>query len=165
MPRTRRGEMRRGEMRAETPFLTFLRVLVRKRLDEMMAHYEETLAGSAEALHDMRVASRRLRSALLLGRGLFSARRRFRKLERRIARFTEALGRVRDLDVLLLALERERARVSADDRPHLDRLAAHVDGRRAERCEAMSEALRALGRPEKLVRFTSFFDDPTIAER
>ncbi len=156
---------RLGAMRAETPFLTFLRVLVRKRLDEMMAHYEGTLAGNAEALHDMRVASRRLRSALLLGRGLFSARRRFRRLERRIARFTAALGRVRDLDVLLLALEGERARVSADDRPHLDRLAAHVDGRRAERREAMSEALRALGRPEQLLRFTSFFDDAPIAER
>ena len=159
------AETRLGAMRAETPFLTFLRVLVRKRLDEMMAHYAGTLAGDPEALHDMRVASRRLRSALLLGRGLFSARRRFRQLERRIALFTAALGRVRDLDVLLLALEGERASAPAADRPHLDRLAAHVDGRRAERREAMSEALRALGRPEKLRGFTSFFDDPPVAEQ
>jgi CHAD domain-containing protein len=150
---------------AKTPFITFLRLLVRSRLDEMMVHYDGTLAGNAEALHDMRVASRRLRSALLLGRGLFSARRRFRRLERRIARFTEVLGRVRDLDVLELALANERRKVAPGDEPHLDRLAAHVDGRRAERREAMNEALMALGRPEKLLGFTSFFDDPPIAGR
>ncbi len=149
----------------ETPLVTFLRMLILRRLDRMMAHFPGTLAGDIEELHNMRVDSRRLRSALLLGRDLFPARRRYRRFERRITRFTRALGHVRDLDVMLLYLEGERAAASPAEIPHLDRLAAHIDGRRAERREAMNEALHVLGSPEKLKRMASMFEDSASMER
>lgn len=61
------------------------------------------LAADVEAVHDMRVATRRLRSALTLFEPCLPSRaRRWRKGVRRI---TRALGRARDLDVQIETLE------------------------------------------------------------
>lgn len=56
-----------------------------------------------EALHDMRVGSRRLRAALSVFGGLFP-REEFRRLNRQLGAITDALGAVRDCDVQLTNL-------------------------------------------------------------
>ena len=68
---------------------------------------EATAAGDADALHDMRVALRRLRSALRNFEGsadapLLNKRilRQFKKWRRKLGTFGDALGAVRDHDVL-----------------------------------------------------------------
>lgn len=149
----------------DTPFIRFLRRLILARHDEMMAHYEPAIGGDPDAIHDMRVGSRRLRATLLLGRGIFTPRRRFKRLARSIRDLTNALGNVRDMDVLRFYLEGDLDDAPEADRPHLKRLIAHVDGRRTERQEQMIQALRSFGRPRPVARFVSFFSrDPDRLE-
>jgi CHAD domain-containing protein len=149
----------------DTRFITFLRRLILLRHHEMMSHCEGAASGDPEAVHDMRVASRRLRAALLLGREIFPARRRFRRFERSIRDLTDDLGHVRDLDVLLDYLESDRLKARAEDGPHLDRMIAHVDGRRVERRITMNESLNAFGQPRREARFESFFAQDSKRKR
>ena len=72
---------------------------LRRQLDEMMANLDGTRTGDdIEALHDMRVASRRLRAALSVFADAFPPKP-FRVVEKEVARVTDALGAVRDGDV------------------------------------------------------------------
>lgn len=147
------------------PLIHFLCRLILTRHGEMMDHYERAIGGDPDAIHDMRVGSRRLRAALLLGRGIFTPRRRFRRLAGSIRDLTDALGNVRDMDVLRFYLEDDLADAPEGDQTHLKRLIAHVDGRRAERQEQMTKALRSFGRPRRVARFVSFFSrDPSGTE-
>ena len=78
---------------------------------ETFASLQETLfsfelggrAGEMEAIHDMRVTSRRLRVALSNFAVCFP-REVGREMKSRLEEIADALGRVRDLDVLLEAL-------------------------------------------------------------
>ncbi|MDD5543007.1 MAG: CHAD domain-containing protein [Acidobacteriia bacterium] len=67
--------------------------------------------GGEEALHDMRVASRRLREALRVFGFLFS-QKRVKPVRRDTRRITRALGLVREVDVNLQQLESFRPTVS-----------------------------------------------------
>ncbi len=72
---------------------------LRQQLEEMMLNLEGTRAGDdIEALHDMRVASRRLRAALSVFGAAFPPKP-FAVTEKEVARVTDALGAVRDADV------------------------------------------------------------------
>src|SRR5512146_3331689 len=62
------------------------------------------LEGDVEAIHDARVASRRVRESLSLARRVNDSRT-LRKLMRRARRVTRRLGRVRELDVGLALLD------------------------------------------------------------
>jgi CHAD domain-containing protein len=139
------------------PILHFLSAWISGRYQRMMEHSAATLAGDPEALHDMRVGSRRLRSALQNGRGLYRRERRYRRLERTIERFTTALGRVRDLDVLIDYLALDATETPPNDLPHLRRLLAHLEGRREERRIVMREVLAELSRARAVARFQKFF--------
>ncbi|HEY5487681.1 MAG TPA: CHAD domain-containing protein [Candidatus Limnocylindrales bacterium] len=71
-----------------------------------------------EALHDMRVATRRMRAAWRMFDDSFRASRT-RKLRRRLEKVADGLGAVRDLDVLIDGLETYRSGLDADDWPGL----------------------------------------------
>jgi CHAD domain-containing protein len=74
---------------------------VRQRLSALTHSLPAAEKGDAARLHEARVATRRLREAvLLMARGP-----RARKLERTIRRLTRALGPVRELDVAMQTLE------------------------------------------------------------
>lgn len=138
------------------PIRAFLSDLIAGRYRRMMEHSGATLKGDPEALHDMRVGSRRLRSTLQNGRGLYR-RRRYRRLEATIEGFTTALGRVRDLDVLIDYLALDLSTAPAEDRPYLEEMATHLGGRREERRAHMEEVLADLSRPAPVARFLAFF--------
>jgi CHAD domain-containing protein len=83
-----------------------IRLVLMFRLEEMCALRDEALAfGNPEGVHDMRVASRRLRSALRDFMPYLSKRHISSSLHE-IKNVADALGRVRDQDVALLALEK-----------------------------------------------------------
>src|SRR5437773_1675603 len=69
------------------------------RLGEVRRFEERLLAGAAdpEDVHDMRVATRRLRAAL----ALFERKRQLRDAEHAVQALGEALGEVRELHVQL----------------------------------------------------------------
>ncbi|HYO91239.1 MAG TPA: CHAD domain-containing protein, partial [Pyrinomonadaceae bacterium] len=85
-------------------------LILRTRLEEMCELKEKALDWTdIEGVHDMRVASRRLRSVLRDFAPYFNARKAPRKLLRDMAR---ALGRVRDEDVAIVALKKLRHKTS-----------------------------------------------------
>ncbi len=73
----------------------------------------------AEALHDMRVAIRRLRAALQLGRDALPIHQH-RALARELGWLRSELGGVRDLDVQRAILSRYVRQFARDDARHLD---------------------------------------------
>jgi CHAD domain-containing protein len=75
------------------------------RVNALRAQTPLVYAGDVEGLHDMRVASRRLRAALAEFEPLFRKGARA-ALNRRAARVTRLLGRARELDVDLALLEK-----------------------------------------------------------
>ncbi len=98
------------------PVLANARRVLATRMAELYA-YDPIVASPAatEALHDMRIAAKRLRYALELFRELFGARG-----ERQIARIKklqEVLGELHDHDIRLATIETELA--AAADSPDL----------------------------------------------
>ncbi len=79
-----------------------------RRLDALQRAWPGFLDGDVDALHKVRVASRRIREALPVI-GVDLPRARIRKLRRRVGRLTRLLGPIRELDVELGLIEREIA--------------------------------------------------------
>src|SRR5713101_1954376 len=92
--------------------------LIAARLADVR-RYERALSNgiSEEAIHDMRVAAHRLRVALFVFGG-----RNASKLERKVKRLQDALGEIRDLQVQLGWLEKQKNLADAEGiRTLLDR--------------------------------------------
>src|SRR5687768_2554257 len=125
-------------------------LLIRQRLRALEKSLPGAARGNVDALHQARVASRRIREAL----PVVSAGSRGRRLERQMRKITQALGPVRDLDVALQILD-EMERSGDASRSALARLRQavsrerqllHVDmKRRLERCDLEKMRKRALG--------------------
>lgn len=113
----------------EQPFAAAGRAIIRNRFAAMWQHRDGTLAGDEEALHDMRVGSRRLRAALDVFAAAFRGAE-YRRLHRLTALLTDELGGVRDHDVMLLNLRRYRKGVPAAERPGIDDLMAALAAER-----------------------------------
>lgn len=79
-----------------------------------------------EGVHDVRVASRRLRAAMDVAADAFP-KRWYRSLHQSAKAITRALGEVRDREVMLEALSKERTRAKVAERAGLDRLIARVE--------------------------------------
>ncbi|HWH44870.1 MAG TPA: CHAD domain-containing protein, partial [Thermoleophilaceae bacterium] len=96
-----------------------------------------------ERVHDMRVATRRLRAALELYEACFP-KRAFREALRDVKALADALGARRDPDVQLAATEVpgiESSRAAAD-RPGLDSFAAALRERQTRGNEVLAQGLR-----------------------
>lgn len=93
-----------------------------------------------EGVHDVRVASRRLRAAMDVGAVCFP-RKWYRPLHQAAKEITSALGEVRDRDVLLASLRAELANAPAAEKPGIERLIARVEQERAVAREAMERFL------------------------
>jgi CHAD domain-containing protein len=76
-------------------------LLIRKRLRVLEKNLPAAARGNRDALHQARVASRRIREAL----PLLSTGDRARRVERQVRKITRALGPVRELDVALQILD------------------------------------------------------------
>lgn len=100
-------------LNCEAEALSGIRLVLRTRLGEMC-----DLRGAAldwkdiEGVHDMRVASRRLRSAVKDFSGYLGGKKSVPR--RRLKEVADALGDVRDQDVAIEALEKLRAEAGAD---------------------------------------------------
>jgi CHAD domain-containing protein len=86
------------------------RRLLERRMRELFRVYPKALLGDAGAVHDVRVAARRLRVALVLLVDRPQGRRA-RRADRALRKLARAAGRGRDLDVGLGILEATPARV------------------------------------------------------
>jgi CHAD domain-containing protein len=111
-------------------------LLIRQRVAALDRTLPDALGGDVSAIHDARVATRRLREAVpLVARG--SKRRRLSKPVREL---TRALGTVRELDVALLTLDELQ---TGDDLPTagIALLREIITGERQRLCVGMSHEI------------------------
>jgi CHAD domain-containing protein len=107
-------------------------------LERLVAHDPVARLGDAEGVHQMRVATRRLRSDLRTFGPLLDAAWA-QALREELRWLAEPLGAVRDLDVQLERLEEEAPDLLADLAPLVDTLRARRDAARA----ALRDVLRS----------------------
>lgn len=129
------------------------RVVIASRTAELFNASTDVLdLGEIDGVHDMRVATRRLRAALeVFAAGL--PRRRLRRALREVKALADALGERRDRDVAIETLEALRAAASVEqlERDAVERLL--VDLRREQRAanRRLRKAIRRIER-DKLHR-------------
>lgn len=117
----------------------------------------EPSAEEIEALHDMRVGSRRLRAALSLFAKVFP-KDDFRELDKQAAAITDALGAVRDLDVQLDGLRALQASLPENEAYGVSRLIAHQTEKREIERKALLVALDRLEKERFERRFLRALD-------
>jgi len=88
-------------VQGQTAKLSASELLLRQRLGALTRTLVGARAGDVNAIHQARVATRRLRETV----GLVPSRSKGRKLERIVRRLTRVLGPVRELDVALQMLD------------------------------------------------------------
>jgi CHAD domain-containing protein len=153
------AKAREVSLRCEEPFGTAAARVVSARADELLEQSEGVLdIAEIERVHDMRVASRRLRAAMEVFEPCFP-RKRFRAALNEVKAIADALGERRDRDVSIAALDVFAEKLVASDRRGVqvmvdrlrdeqslanDRLAPFVATRRLadlrERIEALAVA-------------------------
>jgi CHAD domain-containing protein len=107
-------------------------ILLRQRFSVLTRTLPSVQSGDVTAIHEARVATRRVRAALpLVTRGS-----KGRKLKKGVSRLTRALGGVRDLDVALLTLD-ELASDATLQGDGLDLLVSVLTEERREHYSAM----------------------------
>src|SRR5437588_3962422 len=120
-----------------------MRLVLLTRLEEM-CEYRAAVLGPAgdEGVHDMRVASRRLRSVLRDFRPHMRAGKRLDAAREELKRLAGVLGAVRDEDVAIHALDelkREAPEVAAGLELFADDRRARREGVRVELARALEE--------------------------
>jgi CHAD domain-containing protein len=125
----------------EPTFSDAMRDLIGKRWGAVWVAVPVAIEGTdPEGVHDVRVASRRLRAAMDVAAGCFPSSW-YKPLHRTAKTITKELGEVRDRDVLIDALMADRATAPPEEWPGIDRLIARID---RERIEARAEMERFL---------------------
>ena len=127
------------------------------RFHEMMSFKAGAIDGrDIEYVHDMRVASRRLRAAMRNFADCFTPKKEFRRHLKRVDRITSTLGDVRDLDVLLDRFQKDVLTVPEDAQIGVQNLIRHLqkerEGRRAPMF-AMFEELNGSNFEQKFLKF------------
>jgi CHAD domain-containing protein len=120
----------------DEPFAAAAARVVRVRATEVFEHSHGVLdVGEIERLHDMRVATRRLRAALEVFEACFP-RKPYRKALKRVRALADALGERRDRDVEIEFLAEFAAQAPESDQ---EALAARIGTLREEQREANDE--------------------------
>jgi CHAD domain-containing protein len=128
------------ELEANATIRDLALAVLRRQFSTLLAREPGTRLGDdIEELHDMRVASRRLRAAMSLFRDLLPETV-VRQLPD-LAWLGRALGAVRDLDVQLEQLDEWLDEVAEPDRDALEALRSLLEEQRRTAREAMLEAL------------------------
>ncbi len=126
----------------------------------MLKHEPGTREGSdIEALHDMRVATRRMRAAFRVF-GRFFQRSAIRKHRRGLRQTAAMLGAVRDLDVLIARMELYLAPLSDEDRSALEPLLNTWHKQRMAARAAMLDYLDSKMYRRFVRRFRRFLETP-----
>ena len=125
------------------------------RSQEVFAHADGVLDTSdIERVHDMRVATRRLRAAMEIFAPCFP-KAEHKDLLTEVKRLADALGERRDPDVQVQALEQLKAALGQGERTGVNGLVAEIRGRQQggnELLAAELERVKELGLEERLAQ-------------
>ena len=132
--------------------------IVRARADELFSHGDEVLDTSdIERVHDMRVASRRLRAVLEIFEPVFPTGD-FKTVLRDVKALADALGERRDPDVHIEAMEQLEAAVQATNRPGIEALVQRQRARQAAGNATLAAALEHIREVDLHARLHSLAD-------
>ena len=121
--------------------------ILEQRLKKLLAHAGGAKSGSdTEAIHQMRVWSRRSRAALDVFGGCFTghAADALACMEREVKNVTRALGEARDLDVMMDTLRARAETLPPEQQAGVDSFIAHLHTQRDERQQAVTRAVERL---------------------
>lgn len=132
--------------------------VVAVRTEEVFEHAGDVLdVDDIERVHDMRVATRRLRAALEIFAACFPKSEHRRALKE-VKRLADALGERRDPDVAITSFERVRDALPAGDRSGVNGLIDELRERQSRGNETLAAAIehaREAGLHERLVALTA----------
>jgi CHAD domain-containing protein len=129
---------RKVKLDGDASFSKAAKKTVKVRAAEVFAHAEGVLnLDDVEPVHDMRVATRRLRAALEVFEPCFP-HKRHRKALKKVKGLADALGERRDADVEIALLESLTDETAEADRAALHRLIDELRVRQAEANEALA---------------------------
>jgi CHAD domain-containing protein len=128
-------------LHATMPFAEAAAATVAVRAAELFDHAEGVLDTSdIERVHDMRVASRRLRAVLEIYAPCFP-QDQFKPLLKEVKALADALGARRDPDVLLAQLAKLEAALPKTNAPGIEAFAAPIRDEQAQGNETLARAL------------------------
>jgi CHAD domain-containing protein len=140
-------------LRAEEPYAAAAAKVVAVRAREVADHSKNVLdIGDIERVHDMRVATRRLRAALEIFEPCFPEAQHEEALTE-VKAVADALGERRDADVTIAVLEQFTENLAAPDRRGVTSLVAQIRAEQAEaneRLEPFVQPLRLAALSERL---------------
>jgi CHAD domain-containing protein len=145
----------------DEPFRRAAARIVRVRTEELFAHGDGVLdTTDIERVHDMRVASRRLRAVLEIFAPCFP-RAEFKGVLRDVKQLADALGERRDPDVPTDALRTFARALAAANKPGVARLVEEQRARQSrgnEELAAELERVRERGLHERLLALADAAD-------
>ena len=114
-------------------------------------------AEDIEYIHRMRVASRRMRSALTIFKGCFD-KKKFNEIDRDVRKVVRALGEARDLDVQLEVVREAEAQFNTPRLlPGLKRLQLRLTQKRAQAQQHVVSAMDRLAQDQLLERLEAWY--------
>src|SRR3954451_3640893 len=138
---------------AEDPYAAVAAKVVATRARELADHSRDVLdVTDIERVHDMRVATRRLRAALEIFEPCFPAPQ-YEEALTEVKAVADALGERRDADVAIATLEGFAGGLAAPDRPGVASLVEQIRTEQADanaRLEAFVQARRLAALSERL---------------
>lgn len=133
-------------LRSEDAYAAAAAKIVTVRAREVADHSRDVLdVSDIERVHDMRVATRRLRAALEIFEPCFPSAQ-YEEALGEVKAVADALGERRDADVAIATLERFAAGLAAPDRPGVSSLVERI---RTEQADANAQ-LEAFVHPRRL---------------
>jgi CHAD domain-containing protein len=123
---------------ADDPYSSAAARIVEVRVAELVELAQDVLdVGDIERVHDMRVATRRLRAVLEIFEPCFP-RAELKSALRQIKALADALGERRDRDVAIAALVDIKTAMTAPDRPGIESLIARLREEQAVANDALA---------------------------
>ncbi|MCS6896342.1 MAG: CYTH and CHAD domain-containing protein [Nitrospira sp.] len=121
------------------------------------------LGAESESLHQMRVATRRLRSVLRAARPILASDWAA-SLASELSWLGECLGQARDLDVQIAYFREEISRLEASNRAPLKQFVAHLETKRAHAQQAVLSELTSARYFDLIRRLEQAAHDPPLVE-
>lgn len=141
------------------PLTECLKVILPVRFSEMTEHEQGTLEGSdIEALHDMRVASRRVQAVFKMFRSVFP-KKKFKAEYAELKLLISALGVVRDYDVFIDKLQKLREEIPANDTRAFDLMIIRKQAERDEKRKLLASYINTLNKAGYKERFLNFVNE------
>jgi CHAD domain-containing protein len=146
------------EVSPEEPYARAAAQIVRVRAAELFDQAEGVLdTEDIERVHDMRVASRRLRAVLEVFAPCFP-KGQYRSVLRDVKQLADALGERRDPDVHLAAMQKLAATLPDSLKPGVELLAERQRARQAVGNELLAPALEDMERTDLRGRLEALAD-------